>query len=182
MVFLFKYVGVLLGQRSKTACQHESTKSFLSTSNKVEKVTILNSLSLNFFITVHLFGKNPNPDSESNKEFFVSLVKSKKGLWIQWIRSRRGFNGLIWMLILRICRFCVSLGKDSKKVHVASGLHAKIVAREKSIFVFFVSFAEKNPRLISFRILCFFGKKESVWSHAIIHFWILPKKCTLNES
>ena len=29
---------------------------------------------------VHFFGKNPNPDSESKKGFFVSLVKSKKGL------------------------------------------------------------------------------------------------------
>mgnify|MGYP001799930688 CR=1 FL=1 len=113
---------------------------------------------------VHLIGKNPNPDSESKKGFFFSLVKSKKGLWIQWIRSRRGFDGLIWIRILRIRRFCVSLGTDSKK----------------SVFEFFVSFAEKNPRLISFRILCFFGKKESVWSHAIIHFWILPKKCTLD--
>ena len=110
---------------------------------------------------VHFFGKNLIPEYESKKGFFVSLVKSKKGLWIQWIRSRRGFNGLIWIRILRIRRFCVSLGKDSKKIHVASGLRAKIVAREKSVFGFFVSFAEKNPRLISFRILCFFGKKES---------------------
>ena len=31
-------------------------------------------------IRVHLFGKNPNPDSESKNGFFVSLVKSKKGL------------------------------------------------------------------------------------------------------
>ena len=29
---------------------------------------------------VHVFGKNPNPDSESKKGFFVSLLKSKKGL------------------------------------------------------------------------------------------------------
>ena len=26
---------------------------------------------------VHFFGKNPNPDSESKKGYFVSLVKSK---------------------------------------------------------------------------------------------------------
>ena len=56
--------------------------------------------------------------------------------------------------------FCVSLGKDSKKLHVASGLRAKIVAQEKSIFGFFVSFAETNPRLISFWILSFFVKKK----------------------
>ena len=29
---------------------------------------------------MHFFGKNPNLDSESKKGFFVSLVKSKKGL------------------------------------------------------------------------------------------------------
>ena len=51
-------------------------------------------------------------------------------------------------------------GKGFEKIHVASDLRAKIVALEKSVFGFFVSFAEKNPRLISFR--CFFGKKESV--------------------
>ena len=36
---------------------------------------------------------------------------------------------------------------------------------EKSVFGFFVSFAGINPRLIPFRILCFFRRKESV--HAI---------------
>ena len=35
--------------------------------------------------------------------------------------------------------------KGSEKIHVASGLRAKTVAREKSVFGFFVSFAEKNP-------------------------------------
>ena len=70
---------------------------------------------------------------------------------------------------------------DSKKIQVASGFGAKMVAQEKSVFKFFVSFTEKNPRLISFWIICFFGKKESVWSHAIIHFWILPMKYTLSD-
>ena len=49
---------------------------------------------------------------------------------------------------------------------------------EKSVFGFFVSFAGINPRLIPFRIFCFFRRKESVQSHAITRFWILPKKCT----
>ena len=66
-------------------------------------------------LRVYFFGKNPDPDTESKTGFFVSLVKSKNGLWIQWICSLRGFNGLIWIRILRIRRFCISLGKDSKK-------------------------------------------------------------------
>ena len=49
---------------------------------------------------------------------------------------------------------------------------------EKSVFGFFVSFAGINPQLIPFRIFCFFRRKESVQSHAITRFWILPKKCT----
>ena len=61
---------------------------------------------------VHFFGKNPNLDSESKSGFFVSLAKSKKGLWIQWIRMWWRFNGLIRIWILRIHNFCVSLGKD----------------------------------------------------------------------
>ena len=56
------------------------------------------------------FGQNPNPDSKSKNGFFVSLAKSKKGLWIQWIRARWRFNGLIRIRILRIHDFCVSLG------------------------------------------------------------------------
>ena len=32
-------------------------------------------------LRVLFFGKNPNPDSEPKKEFFVSLVKSKNGLY-----------------------------------------------------------------------------------------------------
>ena len=32
----------------------------------------------NFTYRVHFFGKNTNPDSESKRGFFVSLVKSKK--------------------------------------------------------------------------------------------------------
>ena len=72
-------------------------------------------------LRVHFFGKNPNPDSESKNGFFVSLAKSKKGLWIQWIRTRWRFSGLIRIRILRIHDFCVSLGKDSKNVHVVSG-------------------------------------------------------------
>ena len=51
---------------------------------------------------------------------------------------------------------------------------------EISVFGFFVSFAGINPRLIPFRIFCFFRRKESVCSHAITIFWILPKKCTLS--
>ena len=53
------------------------------------------------------------------------MAKSRKGLRIQWIRARRRFNGLIRIRILRIHDFCVSLGKDSKKVHVVSGLNKK---------------------------------------------------------
>ena len=37
-------------------------------------------------------------------------------------------NGLIQIRILRIHDFCVSLGKDSKKVHVVSGFNTKIIA------------------------------------------------------
>ena len=127
-------------------------------------------------LRVHFFGKNPNPDSESKKGFLVSLVKSKKGLWIQWIRSRRGFNGLIWIRILRIYSSLLRFfGKGFEKKKYM--WQAVFVAREKSVFGFFVSFLEKNSRLISFRILCFFGKKESVWSlGAIIHFFYFAKE------
>ena len=54
--------------------------------------------------------------------------------------------------------FCVSLGKNSKKVHVVSGLNTKWknpfldfsfllqgLIRDYSILGFFISIAEKNP-------------------------------------
>ena len=40
----------------------------------------------------------------------------------------KNIHGLIRIRILRIHDFCVYLGKDSKKVHVVSGLNTKTIA------------------------------------------------------
>ena len=39
----------------------------------------------------------------------------------------KNIHGLIRIRILRIHDFCVYLGKDSKKVHVVSGLNTKTI-------------------------------------------------------
>ena len=61
--------------------QVSGTKICPNFSSRIDLVALFAvKLSVCQLLRVHFFGKNPNPDSESKNEFFVSLTKSKKGL------------------------------------------------------------------------------------------------------